>query len=472
MKKMARASLQTIILLLAVFVIGCASTSPNSKNGPNHQYEKSTDTVHVSKINAVEKYPFPQDFDSDAYKYRTGIPHKQIVNFIENDENDSLRQNETERYVTNLTSLIDSVAKNDFEKVKMIYDALALLLDYDRESYISNSQPPSKWDYVLASRKAVCEGYANAFKKLCDMLKIPCETVHGYARGLTHIPANEEITSNHAWNIVKIDKFWYNVDCTWGSSAFNVNTSKSNHRYTTDWLFLKGDHFGYSHFPNDSNHQLTKKISRDEFKNRPLLDPIFFDLFESPNKLQATNNIDSSYQLDLIQKRDAKFILNVYDLQTNQPVQNRALLTHNREKLQIEFQAPYAGIFQAFLMHNVKDNAYSSIASFSISANKASNIQHPTYFHSSAKDIKIESPLVQLHADSTYEFKIKVSNKKYALLFCNGKKNRLKNQGNGFFSKKIKIPSNATEVLIEVSDTEHGRYEAIAKYPVTNNANF
>lgn len=87
-------------------------------------------------------------------------------------------------------------------------------------------------------------------------------------------------------------------------------------------------------------------------------------------------------------------------------------------------------------MHNVKDNAYSSIASFSISANKASNIQHPTYFHSSAKDIKIESPLVQLHADSTYEFKIKVSNKKYALLFCNGKKNRLKNQGNGFFSKK------------------------------------
>ncbi|MCL4103149.1 hypothetical protein MMG03_002764 [Fibrobacter succinogenes] len=132
------------------------------------------------------------------------------------------------------------------------------------------------------------------------------------------------------------------------SSAFNVNTSKSN-------------------------HQLTKKISRDEFKNRPLLDPIFFDL------------------------------------QTNQPVQNRALLTHNREKLQIEFQAPYAGIFQAFLMHNVKDNAYCSIASFSISANKASNIQHPTYFHSSAKDIKIESPLVQLHADSTYEFKIKVA---------------------------------------------------------------
>lgn len=111
MKKMTRASPQTIILLLAVFVIGCASTSPNSKNGPNHQYEKSTDTVHVSKINAVEKYPFPQDFDSDAYKYRTGIPHKQIVNFIENDENDSLRQNETERYVTNLTSLIDSVAK-------------------------------------------------------------------------------------------------------------------------------------------------------------------------------------------------------------------------------------------------------------------------------------------------------------------------------------------------------------------------
>ena len=81
-----------------------------------------------------------------------------------------------------VSSIFIKIPKSDFEKVKMIYDALALLLDYDSESYISNSQPPSKWDYVLASRKAVCEGYANAFKKLCDMLKIRYEDAVRYSK--------------------------------------------------------------------------------------------------------------------------------------------------------------------------------------------------------------------------------------------------------------------------------------------------
>ena len=49
----------------------------------------------------------------------------------------------------------------------------------------------------------VCEGYAKAFKLVCDELGIPCLTVDGYARG------------GHMWNHVLLYGSWYAVDITW-----------------------------------------------------------------------------------------------------------------------------------------------------------------------------------------------------------------------------------------------------------------
>ncbi|MBQ1503999.1 MAG: S-layer homology domain-containing protein [Oscillospiraceae bacterium] len=54
----------------------------------------------------------------------------------------------------------------------------------------------------------VCEGYARAFKLLCDTLSIPCMLVDGigYAGGTSEL---------HMWDIVRLDGAWYAVDVTW-----------------------------------------------------------------------------------------------------------------------------------------------------------------------------------------------------------------------------------------------------------------
>ena len=85
---------------------------------------------------------------------------------------------------------------------------------------------------------------------------------------------------------------------------------------------------------------------------------------------------------------------------------------------------------------------------------------------SSAQNIEIISPLVVLEPDSTYTFTVKVSNKKYVLLFCNGKKNRLKRIETGVFSKQVTIPKNAEDIYMSVSNEEYGAYEAIAKFKI------
>ncbi len=65
---------------------------------------------------------------------------------------------------------------------------------------------------VFIKKKAVCDGYAAAFKILCDEYGIPCMLNKGYTYTGSH--AMEE----HAWNLVRIKKKWYAVDTTWNDT--------------------------------------------------------------------------------------------------------------------------------------------------------------------------------------------------------------------------------------------------------------
>ena len=57
----------------------------------------------------------------------------------------------------------------------------------------------------------VCEGYAKAFKVLCDQLGVPAVCVSGLSdRNLTG--------SGHMWNLAQIGGVWYLVDVTWDDS--------------------------------------------------------------------------------------------------------------------------------------------------------------------------------------------------------------------------------------------------------------
>lgn len=66
---------------------------------------------------------------------------------------------------------------------------------------------------ALVNGKAVCEGYARAFKTIMDKLSIECVLVQGYVRG------NDGGMEPHMWNYVKLDGDWYGVDATWNDTA-------------------------------------------------------------------------------------------------------------------------------------------------------------------------------------------------------------------------------------------------------------
>ena len=104
-------------------------------------------------------------------------------------------------------------------KVKAIYKWLCdnnTYNDYQTSRYKVQSDPVA-FAYLAAhsaysaiipgdAYEPVCEGYALAFKLLCDEMGIPCVCVSGSVAG----------ASNHMWNHVKIGKSWHLVDATTG----------------------------------------------------------------------------------------------------------------------------------------------------------------------------------------------------------------------------------------------------------------
>ena len=97
---------------------------------------------------------------------------------------------------------------------------------------------------ALLYGEAVCDGYAKAFKMLCDAYGIPCIIVVGNAVQ----NGNEE---RHAWNYVQMeDGKWYAVDATWNDSG--IYPTKNYFLVGSDTLqpSLTGGSFSHSHRPD------------------------------------------------------------------------------------------------------------------------------------------------------------------------------------------------------------------------------
>ena len=103
------------------------------------------------------------------------------------------------------------------DRTKSVYDQLLSIHDwlYSHNEYNHITFNTDRRTYTAlsaldqdASTMPVCEGYARAFKMLCDALGVPCVTVNGDG-------IQDGYAEPHMWNAVRLDGAWYAVDVTW-----------------------------------------------------------------------------------------------------------------------------------------------------------------------------------------------------------------------------------------------------------------
>lgn len=103
----------------------------------------------------------------------------------------------------------------------------------------TSSVPTIVWSPMSAikgstgSTGPVCEGYARAFKVLCDKIGIPNILAVGFARS-SQFHEGEA----HMWNEVQMDDdLWYGVDVTWNDPVTMWTTALSGFE-NNDWLLV------------------------------------------------------------------------------------------------------------------------------------------------------------------------------------------------------------------------------------------
>jgi len=136
-----------------------------------------------------------------------------------------------------------------YEKVLSIHDFVCATTVYDIEgNYVYSAYG------ALVDKRSVCEGYAEAFKLLCDRNGIACILVSG--TGITS--SGEE---NHMWNYVLMDDGqWYAVDTTWDDGR---EILRSYFLVGTDTVVntRNGKLFSENHKPNgDISHTDLKRF--------------------------------------------------------------------------------------------------------------------------------------------------------------------------------------------------------------------
>ena len=128
----------------------------------------------------------------------------------------------------------------DYDKELAIHDYIVKNAAYDHDAYANNTIPDVDYtaEGVLLNGTAVCEGYAEAFKYLMDMVNIPCMVVTGTAH--SDLLIGDE---GHAWNEAEINGSWYQVDVTWDDTdSDDVNAALCYTYFNVTDKVLSGDH--------------------------------------------------------------------------------------------------------------------------------------------------------------------------------------------------------------------------------------
>lgn len=180
---------------------------------------------------------------------------------------DAYAKSTPESKATNVETLVRYLitpAKGDSEKVRSIFFWETSHISYDWDAYENGTYQWQEPIGTLKRRKGVCQNFSDLFTAMCDAAGLEAQTISGYAKSNIDNSwmYNGFGSSNHAWNVVKINGHWQLMDVTW---AQNMST--------TSYFMANPKEFRKDHLPADARWQLTRDtLTLKQYENQPVLD--------------------------------------------------------------------------------------------------------------------------------------------------------------------------------------------------------
>ena len=236
-------------------------------------------------LSGNSRYTWNASYDYDYSGGSGTATYTMRVNFVLVDEDFDLRQ---EQY-TDPAAITASMEQRDAdidriladcpvdapadEQIRYLNKVLTETNSYNVSASVATSLAPWKCTSALSGgadgQGPVCEGYARAFKVLCDRLGIGCVLVEGDA--ISKVGGTPEA---HMWNYVQSGDGWYAVDVTWNDPLVEITGDPALSGYESeDWLLLGSESIVAEGLTFIQSHPVTNVVTSGgvDFANGPVL---------------------------------------------------------------------------------------------------------------------------------------------------------------------------------------------------------
>ena len=195
-----------------------------------------SEAFEVDEKNTSSDYDYMRYIHSASHVNMTGWGKKVTysMEYLESKE----QTEEVDKRVKKILKKLKVSKMSDYNKVKAIHDYVVDNVTYDMSTNFNSPY------YALVQGTSACQGYAVLIYKMLTEADVPCRVITGKAKG-----------GLHAWNLVKIDDKWYNLDATWDDPVGLFGKSAARYRY-----FLKTDR-------EMTDHKRDEEFTTDKFNN-------------------------------------------------------------------------------------------------------------------------------------------------------------------------------------------------------------
>ncbi len=212
--------------------------------------------------------------------------------------------------VTEIVGPLTEKLTTEHEKFRAIFRWITENIEYNK-----SAASASEADKIIRKNKAVCQGFSNLLKEMCNSVNIDCDVIVGYTKTEPKDINKKLKKTDHAWNSVKLYDKWYLVDVTWATSKYNVTAKKFVKEFDEHYFLTPADRFILDHFPQDKKYQfLPKPIKAKKFIATPLY---YADYFH----LNIDNVIPTKGEFSQKQSKPFEFIV-----ETKTPITKAAVL--------------------------------------------------------------------------------------------------------------------------------------------------
>ena len=112
---------------------------------------------------------------------------------------------------------LKTVNLSDKEKSFVIFLWIGDNISYDLDSYFARRDVDCSPKGVFKSGSSVCSGYSRLYKDFADYIGLEVECVPCYSKGAYYSVGDELTSTDHEYNVIKLNNKWYPIDSTWGA---------------------------------------------------------------------------------------------------------------------------------------------------------------------------------------------------------------------------------------------------------------